>query len=181
MTRRTVIIADASPSGTRLARSISDAGFDVIHTATLKGARQALSMASVDYLLTESRHPDGRTRDFIHELRVLSPNTRIVVITANPSIESAIRLLRLGVSEYLTKPVTECQVLRVMGAASGHAEKEWMTIDRASADYIEDVLVACGSIAKTARVLGLDRRSLRRMLNRHRARERAARSRSRAT
>src|SRR5262249_33110838 len=119
--------------------------------------------------LIELSHLGESARDFVEEIRRVSPRSRIVVTSLYSSIGSAMSLLRLGVSDYLPKPVTVPQVLRALDAPEPlRGSEEWLSLDRACGDYIEDVLQACGSISQTARALGLDRRSLRRMLERRR-------------
>jgi ActR/RegA family two-component response regulator len=165
-----VMIVDGSPSVRRLGNGIAAAGFDVRYAGSLAAARARLGDAPPPSLVVELAQRDGCARAFIEEVLTSWPRARIVVTALHSSIGSAIALLRLGVVDYLPKPVTVPRLLAALGApAQAQRDAEWLTLDRACIDYIEDVLAACGTIAQTARVLGLDRRSLRRMLERRRA------------
>jgi two-component system response regulator RegA len=130
----------------------------------------------------------ARTRDprlVISELKVgakptfpllqeLPADGRLVVVaTSYPSVATAVRAVRLGVKAYVAKPASAA---RILGAAlepvdcpangSGGAE-DWPSLDRTIWEYLNQVLVVAGSMSAAARRLGLDRRSLRRMLSKY--------------
>jgi two-component system response regulator RegA len=102
----------------------------------------------------------------IREIRKQCPATRIIATTAYASIESALAAMRLGVTDYFPKPVTVAQIVSAFGHGAGAVSQgdSWMQLDDARRCYIEDTLDRYGSLSTAARVLGLDRRSLRRML-----------------
>jgi two-component system response regulator RegA len=166
-TANTVMLVDRSPSGRRLGEGLGQAGFRVTYAERFETARCLFEQQGPDFVVVEPWNESGAW-DFIVDVRQGRPQTRVVVVTACASIPSAFALLALGVADYLAKPVTVVQVLRALDSptAAGQASNDWMSIDDACGDYIQDVLHACGSVAKTARALGLDRRSLRRMLAR---------------
>lgn len=71
----------------------------------LAAARQLLSSQSFDLCLTDMRLPDGdglELVDFIQELGLLLP---VAVITAHGSMDTAIRAMKKGAFDFLTKPV----------------------------------------------------------------------------
>jgi NtrC-family two-component system response regulator AlgB len=67
--------------------------------------RRAFDLAFVDLKLGE-----GDGMDLIPVLQAESPWTKIVVITAHASIESAVESIRRGATDYLAKPFTPDQV-----------------------------------------------------------------------
>jgi ActR/RegA family two-component response regulator len=165
---RSVMIVDHSPSGKRLSEGIAQAGFRMTEAATFEAARALLDVEEPDFVIVEPWLGNA-SWDFIVDVRQVRPRTRVIVVTACASIPSALALLALGVSDFFAKPVTISQVLPVLDwhpIIAPSSSRTWMSIDDACGNYIEDVLHACGSIAKTARALGVDRRSLRRMLAR---------------
>ncbi|GMW00253.1 MAG: sigma-54-dependent Fis family transcriptional regulator [Candidatus Hydrogenedentota bacterium] len=81
--------------------------------AASESERSAFDMAFVDLRLgTESG------LELIPTLRAVSPWTRIVVITAFATIETAVEAMRLGASDYISKPFKPDQVLLVMNRVS---------------------------------------------------------------
>jgi DNA-binding NtrC family response regulator len=74
----------------------------------LESAEKALSWLKehpCDVILTDYRMPgmDGTT--LLKEIKALSPETRVVLITAYGTVEKAVEAMKLGAFDYLTKPV----------------------------------------------------------------------------
>ena len=77
--------------------------------AVAEAARRPIDLAFVDLRL-------GATlgSDLIPELLAQSPWTRVVIITAHGSIDTAVETMRRGAADYLTKPFTPAQVRLVV-------------------------------------------------------------------
>jgi DNA-binding NtrC family response regulator len=63
--------------------------------------REAYALALVDLLM-----PDMGGLDFLREVRRISPDTLVVMMTAYASIQTAVEAMRLGAFDYLQKPFT---------------------------------------------------------------------------
>ncbi|WP_246146451.1 ATP-binding protein [Rubripirellula lacrimiformis] len=59
----------------------------------------------VELVILDRRLPDGNVEDALPELTALLPNAEFIVITGFADIESTIAAFRLGVTDYLLKPV----------------------------------------------------------------------------
>ena len=81
--------------------------------AVAEAGRQPFDLAFVDLRLGLSSG-----LDLIPELLAQSPWTRVVIITAHGSIDSAVETMRRGASDYLTKPFTPAQVRLVVERAA---------------------------------------------------------------
>ncbi|HEX3850615.1 MAG TPA: response regulator, partial [Polyangiaceae bacterium] len=116
--------------------------------------------------------PDASGLDLLTMLKRVSPTTRSVVLTAHASIPAALAAIRAGAADYMTKPASAIEILSALGAADLEIRQaeppadHSLTLQQARRAYILGVLDVCQSISKTARVLHLDRTSLRRMLSR---------------
>jgi two-component system response regulator RegA len=81
--------------------------------------------------------------------------------------------MRAGVTAYIAKPATAANVLdaiaegRPQASESAPRADEYLSLNRAKWEYIHMVLAAAGTMSEAARRLGVDRRSLRRMLSQH--------------
>ncbi len=97
--------------------------------ATLDAARTKLRDASFDLMLLDLGLPDGDGLSFLEEIEPAN-HMRIAIITGNPSVESAVRAIRLPVVDYLVKPLDRgaLSVLFAM-ATSSVAEREHITSD----------------------------------------------------
>jgi two-component system response regulator RegA len=125
---------------------------------------------SPDLVVLELNFPDGTWFDALNAVQLSAQGARVVVVTGSGSIASAVEAVRSGVTAYLVKPVTAEHILTA--ADRDHTpqldpDSGGMSLDRAIWEYLTQTVAACGSIAGAARSLGLDRRSLRRMLSKN--------------
>lgn len=58
-----------------------------------------------DILLTDMKMPRVNGMDLINRMQVLSPDTRIIMMTAFATVETAVKAMRDGAYSYLTKPI----------------------------------------------------------------------------
>ena len=86
-----------------LAELIEGQGFTTNTACTLRDARAQVSHRVPDVALIDLYLPDGSGIDLLKELSA-SP-TEVVFMTGHADVESAVQALRLGASDYLTKPL----------------------------------------------------------------------------
>jgi DNA-binding NtrC family response regulator len=79
-------------------------GFEVRDAASLADARLRLSERVPDVVFVDLGLPDGEGTDLLRD-ELSGEGSDFVMITGNASVESAIRALRNGALDYLTKPV----------------------------------------------------------------------------
>ncbi|MDR2259990.1 MAG: sigma-54 dependent transcriptional regulator [Azoarcus sp.] len=78
---------------------------------SLAEARARIERTRYRLCLTDMRLPDGDGLELVEYIQHHCPSLPVAVITAFGSIESAIRALKLGAFDFVTKPI-ELQVLR---------------------------------------------------------------------
>jgi two-component system response regulator RegA len=105
----------------------------------------------------------------VSALLALDARMRIVVLTAYPSIRTAVEAIKLGATDYLAKPANADEVVAALGRDHGNDSvpigKKPMSVHRAEWEYINQVLrEKDGNISATARALSMDRRTLQRKL-----------------
>jgi two-component system, NtrC family, response regulator AtoC len=87
-----------------LAELIEGQGFTTNTALNLRDARVQLSHRSPDVALVDLYLPDGSGIDLLKDLESGAP-TEVVLMTGHADVESAVQALRLGASDYLTKPL----------------------------------------------------------------------------
>jgi CheY-like chemotaxis protein len=80
-------------------------GFQVDTALDAFEARARLDSHDYDVLVSDIRMPGNEDLGFIQELGTLRPDLQIILVTAHPSVDSAMRAVNLPVVAYLTKPV----------------------------------------------------------------------------
>ena len=71
---------------------------------TLRAARAQLVRQLPDVLLTDLELPDGNGMELIGDLD-RAAETEIIVVTGHASVGTAVEALRVGATDYLTKPI----------------------------------------------------------------------------
>ena len=134
-----------------------------------EAALEAVREYKADTVVVDLRMPGQSGLWLIQELQQRHPETRSVILTGFGSIATALDAVRLGATNYLTKPATPKQIL-----AAFFPEESPTTLDpsppslaEVEAEYVNRVLAEnSGNISRSAKVLGVDRRSLQRKLRR---------------
>jgi two-component system response regulator AtoC len=99
-----LVLDDEGESRSALSALVGLAGFETISAGSLGEARRRLGEHAIDVALVDLRLPDGSGLEIVRELQERS-SAEIVVITGGASVDSAVEALRLGATDYLTKPV----------------------------------------------------------------------------
>jgi two-component system, NtrC family, response regulator AtoC len=87
-----------------LAELIEGQGFTTNTALTLRDARAQVSHRAPDVALVDLYLPDGSGIDLLKDLEG-GAATEVVLMTGHADVESAVQALRLGASDYLTKPL----------------------------------------------------------------------------
>jgi two-component system response regulator RegA len=101
----------------------------------------------------------------VQDLRAIHAEIEIVVLTGYASIATAVEAIRIGARNYLPKPANADQILTAFDpepvVVSGELDYEIPSLARLEHEHIERVLRECnGNVSKTARILGMHRRTL---------------------
>jgi DNA-binding NtrC family response regulator len=125
-----LIVEDDPDAARMLAALIAREGHTVGVAASLAQARPMLAMQPPEVLLLDLQLPDGDGLALFDPPELLA-DTQVVLITGQPTLETSIRALRLGVADYLVKPVASSQLrallARLMRPSRLRAELEDLT------------------------------------------------------
>ncbi len=103
MPARVLIVEDEPVVRESLVELCEGAGYGARWAADLAGARQLLAGEVFDLILLDIKLPDGSGLDLLSELQ--APDAPLViVITAFPEVETAVRALKQGAYDYVNKP-----------------------------------------------------------------------------
>ena len=99
-----LIVEDDASSRAALAELVALEGFDTVTAGSIEEANTHLETLLPDLLIVDLRLPDGSGIDLFDSCKVGSA-VDCVVITGHASVDSAVDALRLGATDYLTKPI----------------------------------------------------------------------------
>jgi DNA-binding response OmpR family regulator len=102
---RILYVEDDPPSG-RLVKSIAEtAGYSVEVVTTGSEFLASLTTNKPDLLLVDLHLPDTSGMELLAKARLRLPESPVIVVTASNAIEDAVKALKGGATDYLTKPV----------------------------------------------------------------------------
>ena len=118
MTRPTALVVDDEPDIRELL-SITLGRMDIA-TRTCKDVQEAkgtLTSGDVDLCLTDMRLPDGDGVELVKWIQENTPGTPVAVITAHGSVEAAVKALKAGAFDFVSKPVDLNDLRKLVTAA----------------------------------------------------------------
>jgi two-component system response regulator AtoC len=80
--------------------------YEVAVTGTVRGALSLYAELQPDAILIDQNLPDGLGMDLIRKIRSSDRTTKLVMVTAHGSVETAVEAMKCGADDYLTKPVS---------------------------------------------------------------------------
>ena len=90
----------------------------------LTSARERLANGGIDLCLTDMRLPDGNGLDLVEWMQSETPGVPVAVITAHGNVETAVRGLKLGAFDFVSKPVQVTDLRKMVNTALRLAGKE---------------------------------------------------------
>ena len=116
-----VLLVDDEDGFARVVAEVArQCGCELKHAGTLAQARELSASHGFDLILVDIVLPDGSGLDLLDDVE-LDAHGRIVIVTGEPSVESAIRVLKSPVVDYLVKPVSAAMLQQLVVDANEHA------------------------------------------------------------
>ena len=152
----------------RLARAMEKRGFEV---KTAESVAAGLSIAKSNppaYAVVDLRLEDGNGLTVVEALRESRPDAKIVVLTGYGAIATAVAAVKIGATDYLSKPADANDVTAALLEQRDTLPpppENPMSADRVRWEHIQRVYEQCDrNVSETARRLNMHRRTLQRIL-----------------
>ena len=134
-TFRILIIEDDADTRTNLSDILQLDGHEVHGAATFKDSVSVTTAHQIGMVIADRRLPDGMIEDFLPQLKANSPNSEIIVVTGLGDMQSTIAALRLGVTDYVIKPIIPDDIRAIVNRI---AEKHWLQAELAEEHHFAD-------------------------------------------
>src|SRR6266446_7162306 len=99
-----LVVEDDAAMRDLLSEELGDAGYDVKAAPSAAAGLELARAERFDLIITDLRMPEMDGFDLIRGVMALPEPPHVVMITAFASIETAIRAVKLGAYDYITKP-----------------------------------------------------------------------------
>ena len=118
MAKAVVLIVDDEPDLCELLSiTLGRMGIESRAVSDIAGARSALKDGHFDLCLTDMQLPDGNGLDLVEWLAANQPELPVAVITAHGNVETAVRALKLGAFDFVSKPLDLADLRKLVAQA----------------------------------------------------------------
>ena len=169
--KKFLLVDDDQSFRERLAKALERREYVVEMAPSFDSAEQQIGATDFDYAIFDL-HLGGNSKDgldLLEFLQTTQPKCQAIIPTGYGTVATTVQALKSGAINFLTKPTTVEDILVAFNLLSSpsntklerstHLEVEWT--------HIQKVLKECdGNISKSAKILGMHRRSLQRRLAR---------------
>src|SRR5438309_2652508 len=114
----TLLIADDDP-GLRqsLERTLTREGYRVVLASDGRAALERVQAGGVDLIVTDLRMPGLTGLELLRAAKAIRPDVDVILLTAFGTVEEAVKAMKEGAYDFLTKPFQRAQVLRLIRQA----------------------------------------------------------------
>ena len=166
-----LILDDDEPFRRRLERAMEKRGFQPTALDSVAAGKAYCTATPPAYAVIDLRLGDGNGLDVVELLRARRPDARIVMLTGYGAIATAVAAVKVGATDYLSKPADASDITKALMAEPGDKPEppdNPMSADRVRWEHIQRVYELCDrNVSETARRLNMHRRTLQRILAKH--------------
>src|SRR5436189_1349479 len=114
----TLLIADDDP-GLResLERTLTREGYRVILASDGNAALERLQAGGVDLVLTDLKMPGLSGIELLRAVKAIAADVDVILLTVFGTVEEAVKAMKEGAYDFLTKPFQRAQLLRLIRQA----------------------------------------------------------------
>ncbi|WP_281990332.1 ActR/PrrA/RegA family redox response regulator transcription factor [Sulfitobacter geojensis] len=163
-----LLVDDDEPFLRRLAKAMEKRGFEVETADSVAGGRAIATARPPAFAVIDLRLGDGNGLDVVEVLREKRVDARVVVLTGYGAIATAVAAVKIGATDYLSKPADANDITNALLATGDDMPpppENPMSADRVRWEHIQRVYELCDrNVSETARRLSMHRRTLQRIL-----------------
>jgi UDP-3-O-acyl N-acetylglucosamine deacetylase len=119
MSETILVVDDEEKIRQTLRGVLCDEGFDVLEAENGRAALDVLSQQVPRLAIVDIWMPEIDGIELVQRMRAQAPQLPIIVISGHGTIETAVKVIRLGAFDFLEKPFQLDALLRVVGRALG--------------------------------------------------------------
>jgi DNA-binding NtrC family response regulator len=116
MAVRVLIVEDDTGLREFCALVLERAGYEVVQAECGKAGQDALRSSSFDVVVTDLKMPLVGGLEVLRTAKQIDPDTAVILITGHPTVETAVKAMKSGASDFLLKPFTAEQLAAAVKA-----------------------------------------------------------------
>ena len=162
----TILIADDNAAILTAMRYLLDSTFEQVLTTSQPDdilkimAQQTVDLVLLDMNFTLGVNSGNEGLFWLRAIRKQHPQTPVILITAYADINLAVKGLKNGAADFITKPWDNDELIRKLKDVLD-MQKEIVTLDEVEAQHIRRTIDHChGNFTHAAEILGITRQTL---------------------
>lgn len=150
-----VLLVDDDPFTRKLFENLFRPGgqIDLVSAASVAQARQVFGLGDFHLVILDQRLPDGNGLDLFAEMRQQRPQQTALMVTGHAEVRDAMRAVRDGLFDYLTKPFENLEALEATVAKALEMDRAYREI----ADLKQTLAAQAGDPIIVSRSVAMER------------------------
>jgi len=120
---RVLVIGEEEPAWRACRHILELRGFRTTFSDGAEQALEIIQLQSFDVALLDSAPQGLPAMELLHRLKMVSPNTAVIITGQNPKISSVVEFIRAGAYDYLPKPFDPDALIKYVEQAAGAARR----------------------------------------------------------
>ncbi len=134
MEEKSILVVDDEPDmRTALTQALASSGYSVLSASSGHEALEKVKKENFRIIITDVKMPQMSGIDFLKEVKKISPQVPVIMITGYGTITNAVEAMKKGASDYITKPFSleslESAVRKVWKESTELSKKETCLIE----------------------------------------------------
>lgn len=117
MKNRILVIDDEQDICLLLERFLNKKGYECTATSNEVEGFDLIKKNAYDLVITDLRLPSISGIELLQKIKILSPHTKVIIITGYSDIKTAVEAIRVGASDYVSKPLYPDELLSTIKEA----------------------------------------------------------------
>lgn len=114
---RVLVVDDEKSIRVGVSALLRGAGYTAETAGDAKSAMEMLSSGTYDVVVSDIVLPAVSGIELLQRIRAAAPHVQVIMMTGEPTVDTAAAAVRAGASDYLAKPVTKDVLLRAVANA----------------------------------------------------------------
>ncbi|NJM16334.1 MAG: sigma-54-dependent Fis family transcriptional regulator [Bacteroidales bacterium] len=119
-----------------LVNYLQQKGYKVLGVGSGNAGMKAIDRSSFDLILCDFRLPDTDGLHVLEHVKQKNPGTCVVIMTAYAEVKMAVKLIKAGAFDYVTKPIHPEEILQLIEKACGNSKKNQVSSVAFGRDFI---------------------------------------------
>jgi DNA-binding NtrC family response regulator len=147
--RPSLLVVDDEPAIQMLLQAFADKeGFDVVAAGDGSQTLECLRPGLADVAIVDLRMPQVDGLEVLAAIRATDPGCQVILMTGDPSVETAVQAVKAGALDYLSKPFDSARLRALLAGVREELDRRQAVL--ASETALARRLEFCGMIARSA-------------------------------